>query len=288
MNEYTSLLLTVIQYAVFALLIAISLVFLYKGLFDEYSRRLMRKRFVSHMEMQKQKAQVNAKASEVTDKFEKAQVPYINNVRYAIIRMGFILFLLVGFGLGTSLTTTVLIVAVAILATEPLLKYSAINLYLNQRLRKIKDEKEGELFTLFALFKTDIMSDTKPQINVFTLVNRNLTYFDRIRPTLIRFLQMWTKSPEAAGKVFANELSGDSAEFLGDFMGKLNSMNRTDAVHLLEEQSEIFSHKRSEQVMQKAEIQRNGYFLFFFISAFASIAWFMWFMYDMTARSMNF
>ena len=240
------------------------------------------------MEMQKQKAQVNAKASEVTDKFEKAQVPYINNVRYAIIRMGFILFLLVGFGLGTSLTTTVLIVAVATLATEPLLKYSAINLYLNQRLRKIKDEKEGELFTLFALFKTDIMSDTKPQINVFTLVNRNLTYFDRIRPTLIRFLQMWTKSPEAAGKVFANELSGDSAEFLGDFMGKLNSMNRTDAVHLLEEQSEIFSHKRSEQVMQKAEIQRNGYFLFFFISAFASIAWFMWFMYDMTARSMNF
>ena len=37
MNEYTSLLLTVIQYAVFALLIAISLVFLFNFVLLEFT-----------------------------------------------------------------------------------------------------------------------------------------------------------------------------------------------------------------------------------------------------------
>ena len=288
LNEYTSILLTVIQYTVFALLILLSLSFLYKGLFDEYSRRLMKRRFVSHLESQKERAKTLSKQSEVTDKFKRAQVPYLNNMRYALLRLGIILFLLIGFGIGGTLMSTVLMVAIAILATEPLLKYSLINLYLNHRLRKIKQDKEGELFTLFALFKTDIMADVKSQINVYNLVNSNLTYFDRIRPTLIQFLQVWAKSPDEAGKLFTKELSGESAEFLGDFMGKLDSMNKADALHLLQEQGDIFSHKRSEQVLQRAEIQRNGYYILFFLSAFSVIGWFLWFMYDMTMKSMNF
>lgn len=288
MNEYTSLLLTVIQYSIFALLLTIAITFLYKGLFDEYSRRLLRKKFISHYEMQKQKAAHLSKISDVTDKFIKAQIPFMTNIRFAFLRIVLLFFVLIGFGLKSGLLTSVVVVVLTIFATEPTLRYSLTNIYLNSRIKKIEDEKESELFNLFALFKTDIMSDRNPQVNVYYLVNRNIRYFNRIQPTLVQFLQVWTKSPEAAGEIFAKELSGESAEFLGDFMGKLDSMNRTDALHLLSEQSDIFSHNRSEHILQKSELQRNGFYLFFFISAFTVIGWFMWFMYDMTARSLDF
>lgn len=268
-------------------MIAVSLSLLYKGLFDEYSRRLMKKRFISHLEMQKQKAQVLSKKSEVSERFEKAELPYLNNMRYALLRLLIILFILIGFGPGVSLLNAMLLTVLAVLGTEPIVKYSLINLFLNARIKRVKLEKEGELFNLFALFKTDIMTESQQQINVYKLVNSNLPYFNKIRPTLIQFLQVWTKSPEEAGKQFTKDLTGESAEFLGDFMGKLDQMNKDDALHLLQEQSEIFSHKRAEQVLQRAEIQRNGYYLLFFLSSFSVVGWFMWFMYDMTMKTMN-
>lgn len=288
MQNYIAILLTVFQYIVFALFMLAALQLLYQGLFSKNNNLSLSKQFITKLKVQQLRLQNTKKQSELTRLFRDAQIPFITNVHFFYLRIIILLILTLYIALTSDISMLLMVVGIYLIMSDPRLKFSIVGWFINKRIKRINYEKENELFTLFAVLKTDVISEERGELNVYDLINRNLPYFKRIEGTLIRFLHNWTVSPEKAGGIVKNELKSESAQFLGDFLAKLHTVSKKDAAHLLEEQGSVFGNARSEILMQRAEVQRNGYYLFFFISVFVSIIWFLWFMADITMSNLTF
>lgn len=280
--------LTAIQYFVFLLFIVLAMMQAYAALYSKEERRFIRNRMSRKLKSQNEVTKKRSAESQVTKWFHEAHLPWMNNFRFAVFRVSVLLIGTLYMAIVGNSLNVVLFIGIWALVSEPLLKYSLIRFFLSRRTKKIANQKEGELYSLFAMLKTDLLANSREEINVYYLLKDSLPYIRYIQPILVRFMTQWRQSPELAGKSFEQELSGETAQFLGDFLGNLHQMSRTDALHILNEQSEVFGHRRSEMLLQKAELQRNTYYMFFFVSSFMVIGWFMWFMYEMTTRSMNF
>lgn len=280
--------LTAIQYVVFIIFLLLAMMQAYAALYSKEERRFIRNRVKRNLRKQSSVTKKHTEESEVTKMFHDAGLHWMNNYRFAIFRLITLLFGALYFTLtSTSLYTLVFVVTWAIL-TEPLFKFSLIRFFIYRRIKRIRENKEGELYSLFAMLKTDLLANNREEINVYHLLKDTMPYMNYIQPILGRFIRKWRESPELAGRDFEKELGGETAMFLGDFLGNLHSMSRSDALHVLDEQNEVFGHRRSEMLLQKAELQRNSFYIFFFVSTFVVIGWFMWFMYEMTSKSMNF
>lgn len=280
--------LTAIQYVVLLVFFLLAMMQAYAALYTKEERRFIRNRVKRNLKKQKDVTNKHTEESEVTKWFRAAGLPWMNNYRFALIRVLSILAGSLYLSFVTSPLNIALFIGIWAISTEPLFKFSLIRLFISRRIKKITESKEGELYSLFAMLKTDLLANTREEINVYFLLKDTLPYMNYIQPILTGFMRKWRESPELAGKEFETELGGDTAMFLGDFLGNLHSMSRTDALHVLNEQNEVFGHRRSEMLLQKAELQRNSFYIFFFVSAFMVIGWFMWFMYEMTTKSMNF
>lgn len=280
--------LLLIQYGVFTVILALATGFAYSALWTTDERVFLRNRMMRTWTNQSKALQVKAKESEVTLLFKQAGYSWMTNIRWMLIRTG-VLVIGVAYLMTTqSMSTTLLFVGVWLIATEPVLKFSMIRLLLKFRTEAVRRKKESELFSLFALIKTDLMANRSDQINVYHLIRETLPYFSSIKLVLFAFLEKWSESPEEAGKVFEKELGSDTAQFVGDTLAQLHKLPRQKAIQLLSEQGKVFVYKRSELAMQQAEMQRNFFFIFFFIAGFGVILWFMWFAYSMSMSSMNF
>lgn len=284
----TAYVLTAVQYFIFLLFLTFGFMQAYAAMYSKEERRFMRNRMKRKLKSKNEITKKKAEESMVTLLFREAYLPRMNNLRFSAVRVIGLIFGSLYLSMNTSPTTLVLFVAGWLIATEPLFKYSAIRLFLGRRIKKINEKKESELFSLFAMLKTDLIGNVRDEINVYHLLKDTLPYVHYIKPMVNQFMRHWRSSPEDAGKKFETSLGGDTAQFLGDFLGKLHTMDRRNALFILEEQNEVFGHRRSEMLLQKAEIQRNQFYTFFFISAFMVIGWFLWFMYELTSTSMNF
>ncbi|WP_281864827.1 hypothetical protein [Planomicrobium okeanokoites] len=284
----TAYVLTAIQYGVFLIFVVLAMMQTYAALYSKEERRFMRNRVKRNLRKQNEVTKKRAAESEVTLMFGEAHLPWMNTLRFALLRVIGLMGGLMYLSFTTSWTNTVLFMVFWLVLTEPLFKFSLIRLYLARRIKKITEKKEGELFSLFAMLKTDLIGNTRDEINVYHLLKDTLPYVYYIKPMVNQFLRQWKESPQTAGQNFESALGGETAQFLGDFLGGLHRMDRDNALQVLEEQNEVFGHRRSEMLLQKAEVQRNSFYTFFFLSAFAVIGWFMWFMFQMTSQSMNF
>lgn len=280
--------LTAIQYVVFLIFLLLAMMQAYAALYSKEERRFIRNRVKRNLRKQSNVTKKHTEESEVTKMFHDAGLHWMNNYRFAIFRVITLMFGALYFSVASTPLNTLVFVAIWAILTEPLFKFSLIRLFIYQRIKKIRENKEGELYSLFAMLKTDLLANTREEINVYHLLKDTMPYMNYIQPILGRFMRKWRESPELAGRDFEKELGGETAMFLGDFLGNLHSMSRSDALHVLDEQNEVFGHRRSEMLLQKAELQRNSFYVFFFVSAFVVIGWFMWFMYEMTSKSMNF
>jgi hypothetical protein len=261
---------------------------IYAALWTTEERIYLRNRVIRTWKTQAEKTKEKSKESEVTKWFREAGLPWFTNIRWLAIRIILLIIGVLYFAIFSSITNLMLFIIIIQYLTEPLFKYSGIRLFLKWRTQYIQEKKETELFTLFALLKTDLLSSPHEQVNAYYLLSESLPYFQYINGTLIKFLKMWRQSPEKAAKVFEEDLGGETAEFLSDVLSRLHNMNRMDAISLLSEQSQVLGYKRSEFAMRKAEVQRNVYYAFFIVSSFVGIFWFMWFIYSMTTTQMNF
>lgn len=284
----TAYVLTAIQYGVFLIFVVLAMMQTYAAMYSKEERRFMRNRVKRNLRKQNEVTKKRAAESEVTLMFGEAHLPWMNTLRFALLRVIGLMGGLVYLSFTTSWTNTVLFMVFWLVLTEPLFKFSLIRLYLARRIKKITEKKEGELFSLFAMLKTDLIGNTRDEINVYHLLKDTLPYVYYIKPMVNQFLRQWKESPQTAGQNFESAMGGETAQFLGDFLGGLHRMDRDNALQVLEEQNEVFGHRRSEMLLQKAEVQRNSFYTFFFLSAFAVIGWFMWFMFQMTSQSMNF
>lgn len=284
----TAYVLTAIQYMGLLLFLILGFMRAYAALYSKEERRFMKNRMRRRFKNQNEAAKKKDESSEVTLLFREAYMPWMSTLRFSVIRVLGLALGALYFSMTSSFTVLILFIAFWLIATEPLFKYSAIRLFLGRRIKKINEKKESELFSLFAMLKTDLIGNAREEINVYYLLKDTLPYTHYIRPIVNQFMRNWRESPEKAGKSFEVALGGDTAQFMGDFLGKLHSMDRKNALTILEEQSDVFGHRRSEMLLQKAEIQRNQFYTFFFLSAFMVIGWFLWFMYELTSTSMNF
>lgn len=259
-----------------------------KLLWSKDERAFIRNRITRSWSKQASQLKESAKSSEVTDMFRSAGLSWITNIRWLIFRFSLVVIGAVIFLFNEDTTTALIYVVLMQLLTEPTWKFSGIQMLLKARIKQIRRQKENELFSLFSLLKTDLISSQTSQINVYHLVKSSLPYFHSIKPVMILFLNQWKKSPELAGEVFEKELGGETAQFVGDILARLHNMSRKDAIHLLTEQNKVFAYERSERSMQQAEVQRNFYWLFFFSSASLTIVWFMIFIFNITLKALNF
>ncbi|WP_211656206.1 hypothetical protein [Planococcus alpniumensis] len=283
----TAYVLTAIQYSVFILFVVLAMMRTYAALYSKEERRFMRHRMKRHLRKQNEITKKRTSESEITQLFKEAHLPWLTNYRFAVVRVVGLLSGMLYLSLTTTSTNTILFLVGWAVLTEPVFKFSLIRLYLARRIKKITEMKEGELFSLFAMLKTDLIGNTREEINVYHLLKDTLPYVHYIKPMLNQFMRQWRESPQLAGQNFEAALGGETAQFLGDFLGGLHRMDRDNALQVLEEQNEVFGHRRSEMLLQKAEVQRNSFYTFFFLSAFAVIGWFMWFMFQMTNQAMN-
>ena len=277
----------ILQYGPFAVLWMMALVQMYKAMWSSDERVYFKRQFIRTLKSQQRKV-VREEESKVAVLFRESGLSWLDDARWLLVR---VFLLAVGtvwlVALGEYMWAILYFVGMYI-ATELTFKFSVAYQLLQMRKRGIYRKKELELFTLFALLKTDLLASSNEQINVYHLIQENLPYFEQINSLLVRFLSIWKRSPQMAGSVFHKELEGETAQFLGDVLGKLHKLNRADALALLEEQGEVFTFKRSELAVQRADVQRKVYFIFFMISALVGIFWFMWFCYSMIAESINF
>lgn len=283
----TAYVLPAIQYGVFLIFVVLAIMQTYAALYSKEERRFMRNRVKRKLRKQNEVTKKRSAESEITLLFEEAHLSWLNNIRFAMIRMIGLLVGLLYFSFTTSSTNTILFLVAWLILSEPVFKFSLIRLYLARRIKKITEKKEGELFSLFAMLKTDLIGNIRDEINVYHLLKDTLPYVHYIKPMMNQFLRQWKDSPQLAGQNFEAALGGETAQFLGDFLGSLHKMDRNNALKVLDEQNEVFGHRRSEMLLQKAEVQRNSFFTFFFLSSFAVIGWFMWFMFQMTSQAMN-
>lgn len=280
--------LLLIQYGVFTLIMVLATSVAYSALWTTDERVFMRNRMMRTWNKQSKVIQAKATESEVSMMFKSAGFPWLTNVRWLLIRVSVLIIGTIYLMATQSMAATLLFVGTWLIGTEPLLKISGIRLLLKFQSESIRRKKESELFSLFALIKTDLMASRSEQINVYHLIREALPYFTSIKPVLVTFLEKWSESPAEAGKVFEKELGSETAQFVGDALAQLHKLPREKAIQLLSEQGKVFVYKRSEMAMQQAEMQRNFFFIFFFISGFAVILWFMWFAYSMSMSSLNF
>lgn len=277
-----NVLLTILQYTLYTVSLLIALSQVYLALWTTQERVILRNRVVRTWQEKAVEISKKSAESEVTQLFKEAGFPYIDNVRWFVIRFILLVVSVIYFlATDSKALTIVLWIVLLHFATEPLFKYSAIRLLLRWRINSMARKKETELFTLFSLIKTDLLASDKEQVNVYHLINDSLPYFRYINATILRFLNLWRTSPEQAAKVFEQDIGGDTAQFIGDVLARLHNTSRTDALKLISEQGETFSYKRAELALQRAEIQRNVFYTFFLLSAFVGILWFMWVMYSL-------
>ena len=278
----------IIQYGTFFVFLTMALLQFFKVLWSTDERVYIKNRFIRTMKSQQNRFLKVKVESESTKLFRAAGFYKMSDLKWLLIRFLLILVGALYLVYHDQIRNAVIYIALIYIATEVYIKFSPITLYLKRRNRMIQQRKELELFTLFALMKTDLMASNHEQVNVYHLVSETTPYFKEINHVLVRFLALWKKSPEEAGTVFQKELEGETADFLGDVLSKLHNVNRKDALHLLSEQGEAFSYKPAELAVQRAEGKRHIYFALFFTSSFVGIAWFMYFCYAMVAESMNF
>lgn len=280
--------LLLIQYGVFTIILALATGVTYSALWTTDERVFMRNRMMRTWSKQSKVIQSKATESEVTMLFKKAEFGWMTNVKWLLIRVIVLVLGIIYLMATQSMIATLLFVGIWLIGTEPLIKISGIRLLLKFQTESVRRKKESELFSLFALIKTDLMASRSDQINVYHLIREALPYFTSIKPVLLAFLEKWSESPSEAGKVFEKELGSETAQFVGDALAQLHKLPRQKAIQLLSEQGKVFVYKRSEMAMQQAEMQRNFFFIFFFISGFVVILWFMWFAYSMSMSSLNF
>lgn len=278
----------IFQYGVYAILMSIALIQLYAALWTTEEKIYLRNRVIRTWKLGKLKTSKLSDESEVTLWFRQAGFPWMTSIRWLILRLSLLLVGTVYLSITSTLTMVVLYVAIFQILTEPLFKYSGIRLLLKFRNQHIQQQKETELFTLFALIKTDLLSSNESHVNVYYMLKKTLPYFQHINGTIIRFLHKWRQSPELAAKVFEEDLGGETAEFMVDILSRLHNMDRESALDLLSEQSQVLTFKRTELSMRKAEVQRNLFYTFYLIATFIGIFWFMWFMFELSSNSLNF
>lgn len=283
----TAYILDAIKYLVFLIFVALAMRQAYAALYSKEERRFMRNRMKRSLRKQSEITKKKSAESEVTRMFEEAHIPWMNTYRLTILRIVLLLGGLLYLSYTTSTTNMVLFLVFWLVASEPLFKFSLIRLFLSRRIKKITEKKESELYSLFAMLKTDLLGNTREEINVYHLLKDTLPYVNYIKPVLSQFMRNWRESPAEAGKQFEAALGGETSQFLGDFLGNLHTMDRDNALHVLEEQNEVFGYRRSEMLLQKAEVQRNSFYTFFFIASFSVIGWFLWFMFELTNKAMQ-
>lgn len=278
----------IIQYGTFLGFLLAALNQLFRAMYSSDERIYMKRRFINSLKSQQEKIVKLEEQSKAKQKFLEAGFTNMSEMKWLLFRIPIILLPFTYFLLEKSYVTAIVIAVILYFLTEIGFKQSLINFYLNGRKKSLQNKKEIELFTLFDLLKTDLKASNYEQVNAYHLVNESLPYFKDIEYVLVRFLSLWKKSPKEAGAVFHQELSGETATFIGDVLAKLHNMNRTDAVNLLEEQGEVFTYKRAEMAFQKEEKKRLMFFVLFFIAAFSGIAWFLYFTYNMISLNMNY
>lgn len=280
--------LLIMQYGTFLVTMGMALNQFIKAMYSNDERSYMKRKLVNNLKSQQQRILKVDPDSTTQRLFREAGLSSVSEFRWLLIRLTLTLLPTIYFLVDREILTAVVVMTIMFFATETTLKFSPVTWFLKGRKKAIQESKETELFTLFALFKTDLMASQSEQVNVYHLVHEARPYFKKIDYVLVQFLSLWKKSPESAGAVFHKELSGETASFIGDVLSKLHNMNRTDALNLLAEQGEVFTFKRAEIANQKEEKKRLMFFIMFTLASFTGIVWFMYLTYSMVSDSMNF
>ncbi|MEK6190606.1 MAG: hypothetical protein N2A99_06420 [Carnobacterium alterfunditum] len=277
----------IIQYGIFFILLLMALNLFIKALWSTDERLYFKRRFVNQLKSQRDKFVKTDIESVTVQLFRAAGMPKMSDSKWLFIRMILILITVTYLVIEGNLIGAFTSIIIIYLVTEVKYNFSPVNLFLKKRASSIQQKKEIELFTLFALLKTDLTASNSDQVNVYHLINETTSYFKEINYVLVKFLTLWKKSPEVAGAVFQKELSSETAGFIGDVLSKLHNMDRKDALALLSEQGEVFTYKRAELAVQKEEKTRYIFFMLFFIASFFGIAWFLYFTYSMISQNMT-
>lgn len=278
----------VIQYGTFLTLLLMAVNQLIKAMYSSDERSYMRKRFINTLKSQQQKIIKVDSESKTNLLFRSAGYANMTDMKWLLIRIPLIFIPFIYFLMQADFFTAFVVLGILYISTETGIKFSPVVWFLREQKKSIQQKKEVELFTLFALLKTDLMASNTNQVNVYHLVSETTSYFKEINYVLVKFLSLWKKSPDDAGAVFQKELSGETASFIGDVLSKLHNMDRVDALNLLSEQGEVFTYKRSELAIQREEKKRLLFFILFFLASFAGIVWFLYFTYSMVSLNMNY
>lgn len=287
MNDYIPYLLNFLQYAVYFIFIVLAAHQLLLVTTTEEYRKKIKTKFITKIELEKAKQQQKESKSKAAQLFDEADFKYLNLSKYNMFRR-LLLILIISFGgSNLSLMSLMIVLLLYLIFSDVHNRFSLIRFFLKSRIKNIEHEKENELFSLFDILKTEILIDkNKHSFNVYELTYGNLNYFNRIKEPLSTFLSTWAKSPELAIEGFTKSIPIEEAQFIAEFLIKIENMNSTEALHLISEQNQIMSIKRLEKANQRAEVKKNIYYVFFYISAFTIIIWFLWFIYDMSLSSL--
>lgn len=277
-----------ITYGTFFTFMVLAFNQLTKALWSSDERLYYKRRFVNTLKSQQEKYMKPTEDSKMQNAFFAAGFQGMTDFKWLMYRFLIIIFTLIYFLVFVENIMWSIASIIVMFAATSSYKYSPVNFYLKGRANKIQQRKEIELFTLFALLKTDLMASNTNQVNVYHLVSETTSYFKDINYVLVKFLSLWKKSPEAAGAVFQTELSSDTAKFIGDVLSKLHNMDRKTALDLINEQADVFTYKRTELAVQREEKKRFLFFSLFFTASFFGIVWFLYFTYVMVMKNMSF
>lgn len=290
----TSLILTTAEIILLVGMVVMCSYYSYQLVTNVQERQVFRTRLSQEIHSRNQKAIQKHERSPFQARLRETGLTFVSAYRFQIIRWS-VIFAIAVYYLITPLVqglpvdyTMLAIPLLLVFITEPKIKFSALNMFLNTLLKNNQSKKMIELFTLFDILKADLKSLNKEQeVNIYNLLSEMLPLFNHIGGTLSRFLSLWKHDPLKAKEVFYEEIGTESSKVLGDILFKLNNTSKETALELIETEAKLFSVSYYESQKQDAVRKRNTYFVFFSVNILLILLWVIFFVTAMFGETIN-
>lgn len=293
-NISISIVLTLIEYLLFAALISLGAYYLYKELISKEERQVYRAKLLKQINQKKNVVLRKNKESPFQQRLKATGYESFSALRYQMVRWFFVLVIVVYYVIIPMSQTNqfdrslLAIPFLLIVLTEPRFDFSLINKGIKFLINRKQRQKQVELFTLFDMLKAELTSlKDNQEINIYSILKESLPMFEHIGGTISRFLSLWKSSPGVAKDVFFQEVGGESAKVLGDILFKLDNTSKGEALKIIESESSVFSFSYYENELQGSIKRKNFFFLMFTINILLIVIWLVVVVFTMFSETMN-
>lgn len=150
-----------------------------------------------------------------------------------------------------------LAVAFALTSTKSQMPFA----YLLKKLKELNTlKKNKECFLLYNMLLNEFYSEDQKPYNIYSILQKFSSYFETIKPAILKTLSVWKRSPEQALNLFAAEIGTEEARDLAQILKSIDVSGAAEARDIIKSRYEQFQTSRHEQHRRKLKnIDLCGY-----------------------------